>query len=88
MKANEASDPYLIGFYDKKNLTLFHSSQSDVTFTVEVDPTGNGKWVKYTTLTVKPGEQLKHEFKAPFQARWIRFSTDADTNATAWLEYK
>ena len=38
--------------------------------------------------TVKPGEQMKHEFKAPFQARWIRFSIDADTNATAWLEYK
>lgn len=88
VKAGEASDPYLIGFYDKKNLTLSHSSQSDVTFTVEVDPTGNGKWVKYATLTVKPGEQMKHEFKAPFQARWIRFSIDADTNATAWLEYK
>lgn len=88
VKAGEVSDPYLIGFYDKKNLTLSHSSQKEVTFTVEVDPTGNGKWVKYAMLTVKPGEQLKHEFKAPFQARWIRFSADADTEATTWLEYK
>ena len=88
VKAGEGSDPYLIGFYDKKNLTLSHSSQKDVTFTIEIDPTGNGKWVNYTTLTVKPGEKLAYELKAPFQARWIRFSTDSDTNATAWLEYK
>lgn len=88
VKAGEASDPYLIGFYDKKNLTLSHNSQKDVTFTIEVDPTGNGKWVKYATLTVKPGEKLAHELKASFQARWIRFISDSDTNATAWLEYK
>lgn len=88
VEAGVASDPYLIGFYDKKDLTLSHNSQKDVTFTIEVDPTGNGKWMKYTTLTVKPGESLTHELKDPFQARWIRFSTDTNTNATAWLEYK
>jgi hypothetical protein len=88
VKAGEVSDPYLIGFYDKKNLILSHDSQKNVTFTIEVDPTGNGKWMKYSTLTVKPGKKLSHEFKAPFQARWIRFSTDSDTNATAWLEYE
>lgn len=88
VKAGEFSDPYLIGFYDTKNLTLSHNSQKDVTFTIEIDPTGNGKWVKYMDLTVKPGEQLNHEFEAPFQARWIRFITDSNTNATAWLEYK
>lgn len=88
VEAGVASDPYLIGFYDKKELTLSHNSQKDVTFTIEVDPTGNGKWMKYTTLTVKPGENLTHELKDPFQARWIRFSTDTNTNATAWLDYK
>lgn len=88
VEAGVASDPYLIGFYDKKELTLSHNSQKDVTFTIEVDPTGNGKWMKYTTLTVKPGESLTHELKDPFQARWIRFSTDTNTNATAWLDYK
>lgn len=88
IKAGEVSDPYLIGFYDKKELTLSHKSQKDVTFTVEIDPTGNGKWIKYTTLKVKPGEKFVYEFKSPFQARWIRFYTNEDTTATAWLEYK
>ena len=88
IQAGDVSDPYLIGFYDKKKLTLSHKSEKEVTFTVEIDPTGNGKWVKYTTLTVKPGEKLVHEFKAPFQARWIRFYANEATTATAWLEYK
>ena len=88
VKAGEVSDPYLIGFYDKKTMALSHTSEKDVMFTVEVDPTGNGKWMKYATLTVKPGEKLVKELAAPFQARWIRFSTDTDTNATVWLDYK
>lgn len=88
IQAGDVSDPYLIGFYDKKKLTLSHKSEKEVTFTMEIDPTGNGKWVKYTTLTVKPGEKLVHEFKAPFQARWIRFYANEATTATAWLEYK
>lgn len=88
VKAGEVSDPYLIGFYDKKTMALSHTSEKEVMFTVEVDPTGNGKWMKYATLTVKPGEKLVKELAAPFQARWIRFSTDTDTNATAWLDYK
>lgn len=88
VKAGEVSDPYLIGFYDQKTLSLSHTAPKAVTFTLEVDPTGNGKWMKYTSLTVKPGEKLTHSLKAPFQARWIRFATDTNTNATAWLEYK
>lgn len=87
VRAGEVSDPYLIGFYDQKTLTLSHTALQEVTFTIEVDPTGNGKWVKYTTLTVKPGERLTHKLKDSFQARWIRFSTDTDTNATTWLDY-
>lgn len=88
VKAGELSDPYLIGFYDKKELTLSHSSQQEVAFTIEIDPTGNGVWVEYATLRVKAGEWLTHKLVAPFQARWIRFFTDTDTNATVWLEYK
>lgn len=88
VKAGQASDPYLIGFYDEKTLTLSHSSSKDVIFTVEVDPAGNGKWMKYTEMTVKPGEEYNHKFEDGFQARWIRFSTNKDTKATAWLEYK
>lgn len=88
VKAGIHSDPYLIGFYDEKELALSHRSNTPVTFTIEADPTGCGDWMKYKTVTVKPGKEWKYRFPKGFQARWIRFSTDTDTNATTWLIYK
>lgn len=88
VKTGVPSDPYLIGFYDRKELALSHTSPHDVTFTVEVDPTGNGDWMEYLVQKVKAGEDWKYEFPKEFQARWIRFSTDTDTKATTWLTYE
>jgi hypothetical protein len=87
VKKGEPSDPYLIGFYDKKELTLSHQGQKDILFTVEADPTGNSDWMEYMTFTVKAEEPVKHSFPEGFEARWIRFKTDSDTKATAWLVY-
>lgn len=88
IKSGVLTDPYLIGFYDKKKMSLSHKSKENISFTVEIDPTGNGCWMVYKTYTVKPGEILKEEFPKGFEARWIRFKTDKDTiGATAWLEY-
>ena len=88
VKAGVASDPYLIAFYDKKELSLSHQSDKSVVMTVEVDPTGNGDWMEYASYTVKPGETLVQQLPDSFQARWIRFVSDSDTKATAWLNYK
>lgn len=88
VKAGVPSDPYLIGFYDKKTLALSHDFTQDVTFTIEADPTGNGDWMEYLVQKVKAGEEWKYEFPEGFQARWVRFSVDTDTQATAWLTYE
>lgn len=84
----EASDPYLIGFYDNRVLNLSHKATGKVTFTVEADPTGEGDWMHYADFDVNPGDSFIHEFPKAFQARWIRFRTDVPCVATAWLEYK
>ena len=88
VKAGTASDPYLIAFYDKKELSLSHQSDRSEVMTVEVDPTGNGDWMEYASYTVKPGETLVQQLPESFQARWIRFVSDTDTKATAWLNYR
>lgn len=86
---NAPSDPYLFGFYDQRLLTLLHDNTEPVVFSVEMDPTGNGNWMKYADFTVKKGERFSHVFPENIQARWIRFSTNISVNnATAWLEYK
>lgn len=87
VQAGVYSDPYLISCYDRKKLTLSHQSSEKVTFTVEVDPTGDGNWMAYATYAVKSGEHFTHQFSDSFQARWIRFKTDKSALVTTWLDY-
>jgi hypothetical protein len=87
VKAGEPSDPYLIGFYDNRKLQLSHNLKEPVRFMVQVDPIGHGPWMNYKELSVKPGETLNFIFPDSFQSRWIRFVSDKDCLATAWLKY-
>lgn len=86
--AGQASDPYLIGFYDKKSLNLSHDAVEAVRFRIEVEPMGHGPWMLYEEVTVQPGESFEHIFPDHFQARWIRFVADKGCRATAWLRYE
>jgi hypothetical protein len=87
VKINQPSDPYLIGFYDKRNLKISHDATSPVTFSLEVEPIGHGPWMLYKTFTVAPGEVLNFDFPAGFQSRWIRFKANKNCKANALLHY-
>ncbi len=88
VESGQASDPYLIGFYDKKELSLNHDLEEDVTFTVELEPVGHVDWMKYMEISVPAGETYMYKFPENFHARWIRFRADKDCRATAWLVYE
>ncbi|MCB0631817.1 MAG: hypothetical protein R2824_21310 [Saprospiraceae bacterium] len=88
VKANIPSDPYLIGFYDKRSISLEHDRQEAVTFTLEVEPVGHGPWMTYQRFTVQPGMPFQFEFPEDFEARWLRLVTDKDCTATGWLVYE
>jgi hypothetical protein len=88
VKAGEPSDPYLIGFYDKRSLEISHGAKEAVTFRIEVEPVGHGPWMLYSEVSVQPGETFRHIFPGNFQARWIRFVADKECTATTWLEYE
>jgi hypothetical protein len=83
-----ASDPYLIGFYDKKSLELSHDLNKEVEFTIEVEPIGHGPWMTFKKVKVDKGEVFKLAFPEGFQARWIRFKSNENCTATAWLIYQ
>jgi hypothetical protein len=85
--AGIASDPYLIGFYDHKTLSIHHDQDSEVIFTLEVNPIGHGPWFTYKNIAVNPGEEFDFEFPDGFQARWIRIISNKDCIATAWFVY-
>ena len=88
VKANVASDPYLMTGYDRKRLTLSHDRSHGVSIRVEVDITGMGDWMPYHTFDVSGGATVKHEFPASFAAYWVRMVADKDCTATAWLDYE
>ncbi len=88
VKRGVASDPYLIGFYDKRSLKLTHDSKQIVTFRIEVETIGHGSWMLYKEVSVKAGDVLAYTFPEGFQARWIRFVADKDCKATAVLKYE
>jgi hypothetical protein len=81
------SDPYLIGFYDKRNMRLSHDNSENIQFRVEVNPTGQGPWMTYKTVSVNPNEVHNHEFPEDFEARWVRVIADKNCIATAWFVY-
>jgi hypothetical protein len=88
VRKGEPSDPYLIGFYNERILTLKNFSDHPVTFTIEADPSGQGPWMKYKEAEVDPGQEFNMAFPDHFQSRWIRFIADKDCMATAWLQYR
>lgn len=88
VKAGQPSDPYLIGFYDKRSLSLSHDANIPVEFSIEVDPIGHGPWMTYQKVVVKSGETFSYNFPAEFQSRWIRFVASKDCKATARLKYE
>ena len=86
VKAGAVSDPYLFTGYDKKHLTRITDTVTRIT--VEADITGTGKWVVYRRFDVSPGEDVEHDLPAAFGGYWLRCTSSADANVTAWLKYQ
>jgi len=83
--AKTPSDKYLMTGYDKKTLELV--ADKDALITVEIDVDFNG-WHKFKTFQLKAGEKFVYNFPAGFNAHWIRFISDCNCTATAWLIYE
>ena len=88
VKGGQPSDPYLMTGYDRKTLTLRHSSSQPLTVTVEVDVTADGRYVEYARLQVPPDVALVHQFPVGYAAHWVRLTADRDTTATATFVYE
>ncbi len=59
-----------------------------MTFRVEADFTGTGKFAEVTKLIVPPGQPLEHRFPDAFGAYWLRLIANNDTTATATFTYE
>jgi len=88
VKANKASDPYLMTGYDKKTLQLENHGDVETTVTVELDAAGDGRFAAYRSFKLAPGQALTHVFPDWLNAYWIRTVSSTDTKASAQLTYE
>ena len=86
VKADIPSDPYLMTGYDQKSLTLRADKETHIS--VQIDITGEGRWIDYDVLPVKPNADITYQIPPEFQAYWIRFVSTKATKATAQLIYR
>jgi hypothetical protein len=88
VQAGEASDPFLINGFGKKILHLTHQNGKAVTFTLEVDKTGTGRWENYATVSVPKEGYLAYAFPSSFSATWIRLIAGQSGTYSAFFHYQ
>lgn len=88
VRAEQASEPYLMTNFRNKRIELSHDSDQPVQFSILVDVLGTRRsWKVYRKVTVEVGKKVTHEFPDGFSAHWVRVKVDRDCRATAWLIY-
>jgi hypothetical protein len=85
VKAGTASDPYLMIGFDQKCLHVSHDAEREITFHIELDFMGHGRFERYTTL--KTARYAYHVFPSGLSAHWVRLVAEDDCVATAQLHY-
>jgi len=89
LQAGAVSDPYLFSGYDHRQLHLYHESESEVTFTVEIDREGSNEWAKLGSFTLPPHDSVSHVYSGECEGVWIRLRTDrAAEGVTAHFQYR
>jgi hypothetical protein len=85
VKAGQASDPFLIAGYADRYVHLAHKSNAEVTFTLEIDANGEGRWQEWKAVTVPAGGYSSLLIPRDVQGEWLRVKVDRDAVATAFL---
>lgn len=85
VKAGISSDPYLINGFEKRVLHLVADRQTTVT--LQIDVAGNNHWKDYKKIKLNANEYQYYLMPADLKATWIRFKTDKDCIATAFMHF-
>jgi len=70
--AGAVSDPFLVGGFEIRALTLSHEGGEAARFVVEIDAEGDGAWRPWRETTVAPGDAAFLELPRDLRASWAR----------------
>lgn len=86
VKKDEPSDAFLFSGYDERMLHLAHDAGVPVTFTLEIDHAGDGKWTRLRDVNVPASGYAWTAFPANEKAAWVRVRADREVaKATAFF---
>jgi hypothetical protein len=89
VKQGEASEPYLFSGFDQRSVFLTHRDAGEVTFTLEVDRKGDGRWTRLRTVAVPANQTVWVEFKPRETGAWVRLIPGhAARGTTAFFHYR
>jgi len=83
--ADVPSDPFLIAGYKQRVVHIGQRGDRAVTFSFEVDRTGNGQWEKLFDVEVQPGTYRWSVIPEDVMAEWVRVRASADCRATVYF---
>lgn len=87
VKANTPSEPMLAAGYAERCLHLAHASDEAVTFTLEADARGDGRWHAVKTINVPGHSSVAVVLPSDLAAEWLRVKAHRDCNATACFHF-
>lgn len=86
VKGGVPSESFLFSGFAHRSLHLAHDSTEKVSFTLEVDVKGDGRWTNLRKVSVPPQGSAWLEFSAKETGAWIRLTPDRSaTKVTAFF---
>ncbi len=89
VKKDTASDPFLFSGYEQRMLHLTHDAGEAMSFTLEVDRAGDGRWTKLRDVSVPASGYAFTMFTAGEKGAWVRVRAGRDVaKTTATFAYR
>ncbi|NOR14421.1 MAG: hypothetical protein GQ544_01820, partial [Candidatus Aminicenantes bacterium] len=82
VKKEDPSVPFLIKGYSRSVIHLAHKNPQSVTFTLEIDELGQGRWTHYNEIEVPPNGYTYHILSSDNPGQWLRIKTDQPVKGT------
>jgi hypothetical protein len=89
VRADVVSDAYLFSGYERRGLHLAHHAGAAVSFTLEVDRAGDGRWTPLRSVEVPAAGYAWVAFPPEERGAWVRLRAARDVpRATAMFVYR
>lgn len=85
--AGKVSEPYLLAGFDHRMAHIINHTETPLSFVVQVDVQGDGRWTDYHTFQLKGYEYKDFIFPEDLEGEWIRLKALTDGQTTFVLHY-